>query len=112
MPIRNTEQDIQKSILDYFNYSGVAVKTGSGAFKVDGRFVKMTTGFNDGNGWPDVVWVYKGQVYLCEIKTPKGRLSDNQKIMHDEIKKHGVNVFILKSLDDAIELKRSIDENL
>ena len=97
-------------ILDYFNMFSVAVKIGSGAFKVDGRFVKMTTGFNDGNGWPDVTWCYKGRVYLCEIKTPQGRLSENQKIMQREIFKHGISVYVLRSLDDAIELKTAIDE--
>jgi len=106
-----SEQDIQKSILDYLNFHGVAVKTGSGALKTqDGRFVKLTTGFNNGRGWFDIVFIYKGNVYLIEVKAPYGRLSDDQVFVHEAVKKHSVKPYILHSLDEAIEMLKEINE--
>lgn len=110
------EQDIQRAILNFFNMFGVAVKTGSGGLKVgtgdNSRFVKMSSGFNGGRGWVDIIWVYKCKVYLCEIKTPSGQLSDSQKIMHEAIKNQGVAVHVLRSLDDAQRLKNLADNIL
>jgi len=105
------EQDIQKSILDYLNFHGVAVKTGSGSVKLqDGRFFKITSGFNGGRGWFDIQFVYKGNVYLIEVKAPWGRLSDDQVFVHEAVKKHGVKPYILHSLDEAIEMLKEINE--
>jgi hypothetical protein len=103
-----SEQDIQKAILDLFNLYGVAVKTGSGGFKVDERFVKMTSGFNGGKGWVDIVWICKGKILLCEVKTPKGVLSESQRIMHEAIRKQGIKVHVLRSLDDAVALLQEV----
>lgn len=113
--MNESEQSIQHAILEYLNLYGVAVKTGNGAFKigqgVNERFVKLTTGYNGGRGWPDIVWAYHGVVYLIEVKKPGGKLSENQKIMHAALKEQGITVHVMKSLDDSVALKEGRDNS-
>lgn len=103
------ESEIQKTILDYLNQHGIAVKTGNGCFKLGNRFVKITSGFNGGKGWPDIVFIYKGTVNLIECKDVKGVLSKDQKIMIDAIEKQGIKVHVCRCLGDAIMIKTIID---
>jgi hypothetical protein len=102
------EKDIQKEILDYLNLYGIAVKTGNGCFNVGNRFVKITSGFNGGKGWPDIVFIYKG-IHLIECKTDKGKLSKDQEIMKKAIEFQGVKYNVCRCLGDAIMLKTIID---
>ena len=52
-------------------------------------------------GIPDLMLVFKGQYYGLEIKTTSGKLSENQKNMHDIIKKSGGKVAVVRSISDT-----------
>lgn len=103
------ESDIQKEILDYLNLYGLAVKIGQGCFKQGSRFIRMGGGFNQGKGWPDITWIYKGNIYLIEVKDRFGQLSPDQIKVRGEAEKHGIEIHILRSLEQAQKLKEDID---
>ena len=54
-------------------------------------------------GVPDILTIYQGRVLFLEVKTPKGRLSPNQKERIPEIELAGARVVIVRSVDDIFE---------
>lgn len=98
--MKEREQNIQASILDYlakrqiFHY-----RQNTGAFKRDdGHFYRFGS-----KGAPDIVCVIHGRYVGIEVKTPKGKLSEDQVEFHRQILKAGGIVFTVRSLDQAIE---------
>lgn len=57
-------------------------------------------------GVPDRIVLYRGKVYFVELKDRKGILSAMQLAMHRKFKKHGIDVYILKSKGDVDEFTR------
>ena len=57
-------------------------------------------------GWPDIQIIYKGKYFGLEVKTLKGVLSPNQKVLHDSLEKQGAKVAIVRSIDEAIDQAR------
>lgn len=56
------------------------------------------------NGVPDIILIHKGQFVGIEVKQPKGKQSDNQRIFENNCKKAGGQYHIVTSLDDIIAL--------
>ncbi len=54
-------------------------------------------------GIPDITCVHKGIVYQIEVKTKKGKQSDNQKIFQDDWEAHG-GIYILGGIDEVMEV--------
>jgi hypothetical protein len=64
-------------------------------------------------GWPDLeifvnpTWWKDTQIQwspiFLEVKAEKGRLSDNQKVVIEELTEAGCHVFVVRSIDDARE---------
>ena len=52
------------------------------------------------SGVPDYVFNFCGKTYYFEFKTDKGILSENQKKVHNSLKKQGFEVYIIRSFDD------------
>jgi len=51
-------------------------------------------------GVPDNVWLWKGKVYLIELKTPTGSYTPSQKLVFPILEKHGFPVITVRSLED------------
>ena len=94
------ESEIQQPILEYLKYRGIFhYRQNTGAFKRDdGHFYRFGTA-----GSPDIVCVIKGRYVGLEVKTPKGKLNDNQVEFHRQLMKAGGIVFTVRSLDEAVE---------
>jgi hypothetical protein len=112
-----TERDIHQSIVDWLQ---VALPDGSvfhhspneGRHKVQYRVMQKRLGVRA--GWPDIeifanrTWwredtgLHWAPVFL-EIKTPTGRLSENQKRIHDKLNKAGCHVAVVRSIDETCE---------
>ena len=61
-------------------------------------------------GFPDLEIGYKGKVLFIELKSENGRLSDNQKLAHQNIQKAGFEVVVIRSLEEFMEkVKNFID---
>lgn len=60
-------------------------------------------------GAPDIVLVSRGQPIGLEVKTPKGRLSPEQKSFHEAAKSAGMPCLVVRSIEDVervlVELK-------
>lgn len=56
------------------------------------------------NGVPDIILIKDGIFWGLEVKQPKGKQSENQKIFEYKTKKAGGKYNIVTSLDDIIAL--------
>lgn len=52
-------------------------------------------------GVPDLLVSFKNKLYLFEVKTKKGKLTEDQVKFHETWKG---TIYIIKSLDEAIEI--------
>lgn len=103
-----TELNIQKAILDYLQYQENLgnlwfVRSASGAVNTDtGR--RFKTGKV---GCPDILLCQHGCFIGLEVKTPKGRQSDAQVEAQKVIEACGGKYYIVKSIDDVINVIES-----
>jgi hypothetical protein len=59
-------------------------------------------------GFPDLLCLWApGKGALIEVKRPGGRLSDEQKAMHERLKELGWPVATVDNMDDAFEFLKS-----
>ena len=58
-------------------------------------------------GIPDITAIYRGVYVGLEVKTKKGKLTKDQKVMHERMKKNGIIVRVVRSVDDV---KSALDE--
>ena len=54
-----------------------------------------------GKGCPDIMCGYRGHVWLYEIKTKSGKLTDDEKRWHDEWRGR---VFVIRNAQQAIDM--------
>lgn len=56
------------------------------------------------SGWPDLqIFDNNGRIIFCECKAQYGRVREDQKKIHEELKKRGFKVIVPKSLEDFTE---------
>lgn len=79
---------LERSLERYFAKKSVEI--GGKSYKLESKT----------NGLPDRILLYRGLCFFVELKTEKGKLSDLQKLRHEEIKKHFDNVYVLKGKDE------------
>lgn len=53
-------------------------------------------------GFPDILIIYRGMAFGMELKAGKGRLSSVQKETHEALGRAGMDVQLVRSLDDAL----------
>jgi len=61
-------------------------------------------------GLPDLMVLFRGDVYLLEVKTPKGKLTPAQIDFSATALNYGVNVHVVHSVYDALKAIGAIDE--
>ncbi len=102
------EHEIQKSIAQYLDLRGLcwwAVPNGGNRNIITAKKLKAE---GVKSGVPDITIIHDGMYYGLEVKkphttTPKGRLSPNQKLMINTIKKCGGEVGVVYCVADVIE---------
>jgi hypothetical protein len=75
------------------------------ALRMAGAFV---TSLSD-KGIPDLLVIFRGNVFFLEVKSDGGRLTTHQVAWHAEALNHGVKVHIVKSVHDALLAIGAID---
>lgn len=55
-------------------------------------------------GCPDLMIITPNEVRFIEMKVDKGRLTDNQKEVHERLKNMGYRVDVCRSLDEFVEM--------
>ena len=62
------------------------------------------------SGIPDITAIYRGVYVGLEVKTKVGRLTKDQKVMHERMHRNGVKVVIVRSVDEVKMVLAEIDE--
>ena len=52
-------------------------------------------------GWPDIQLFHDGKAYFIELKSPKGQLSQSQKLVIGKLRQQGFEVKICRAIDDV-----------
>ena len=114
---RRRERDVQAAILAMLKARGIpAWKVGSGAFKVDGRYVRMGQ-----KGMADIIAIKSigliqlgpasapgretvvGQLVAIEVKSKVGKPTLEQRAFLDTVRKAGGIGIVARSCDDVVE---------
>lgn len=99
-----TEDAIHKSILKYLRWSlpkgwlVVHVPNGGSRTPIEGAKMKA---LGVVAGWPDLSIYGPTGSYFMEVKAPKGRLSQCQHRIIDQLSDMGRHVAVVRSLDEA-----------
>ena len=98
------EKEIQQAIIQYLQLKRIFVKR----LNVGGMINHSTGAYilnpNTPRGIADLLVVDEGHTIFLEIKTRKGKQSENQKIFEVEAKQAGADYFIVRSLDEAFDI--------
>jgi len=62
------------------------------------------------SGVPDLVFIWKGKTHYIEVKCEKGKLSENQKALHQKWMEQGVEVKVMRSSEEIIQFVRKLVE--
>jgi hypothetical protein len=55
-------------------------------------------------GIPDLIFVHFGNTYFFELKTDKGSISPEQKIIHSILKQNGFRVYLIRSFEQFVNI--------
>ncbi len=92
-----SETELSKEIRDTLEKMGIwCIRIASGTINVGKRWIRMST-----PGTPDVC--LPGIPGWLEIKTKTGKVSDVQKEWHEKAQKLGVNVAVVRSVEEAVK---------
>lgn len=96
-----SEAQLVKSILNAVNYYGFFWRNNTGAHKINNdngsRFVRFGL-----PGSADIIGVHKGRFIAIEVKSERGRQSENQREFEKYITDNGGVYILAKSIDDAL----------
>ena len=53
-------------------------------------------------GWPDFQIIFDAHAFFIELKTGKGRVSETQKIAHEQLKEAGAEVEICRTFESVV----------
>ena len=53
-------------------------------------------------GMPDLCVIKGGRHVWLEVKTPSGRVSAAQAALHDDLRRHGAEVYVVRSIEDVM----------
>ena len=109
--MKRPEQQIQQSIISWFNYQYPKLN-GLLCANLNNSKDARTGGINKSMGViagrADLVLYFKGKAYHIEVKTPKGKQSEAQKEWESIICLSGFNYDVVRSLDEFIHLMKVI----
>lgn len=100
---KHLEKEIQLAICNYLEYKRYFFwRQNTTPIWEKDRFRSMPK--YSMNGVPDIILIKDGIFWGLEVKQPKGKQSENQKIFEYKTKKAGGKYNIVTSLDDIIAL--------
>ena len=56
------------------------------------------------SGTSDLIFIHKGSVYFFEVKTDNGKQTDTQKEFEKRITKQGLKYFVVRSVDEVLNI--------
>lgn len=101
---QSPEEDLQASVckflthaLDGNSWFGSVPLGGGGLSR--GMRIKRT---GARKGTPDILLINDGRALWLELKSPRGRVSDDQLYCHGQLRQARSPVYVVRSLDDVI----------
>jgi len=101
------EAAIQRAIIDRLRWHGILCVHVANEGRRTTREGRRLKGEGMRPGFPDLACYQHGKHALLEVKAPNGRLSDNQRVTHAELGRHGFLVAVVTSQDEAVEALRA-----
>jgi hypothetical protein len=105
MPLN--ENEIQRAVFDHIKTRAApnifAFHPKNGGVHQRGRRAGINSGLGVVSGVPDIIILARGQVYALELKTDKGKVSEDQHSAMARMKQAGAIVSVAHGLDAAIE---------
>jgi hypothetical protein len=93
------ESDVQRGIVQALSYAGwLVMHIPNQSTRGRQRWAGLMSGA------PDLVAVKRGRVVFLEVKTERGRLSEKQSETHDLLRLHGMEVRVVRDVDDIADL--------
>lgn len=105
-----SEAEIQKAIVEWLVGNGwMAIRFNSGAHMIDGRMIRMYTIEPSGksSGVSDLLAFRNGRHVFLEVKSAKGRLSDDQEKFAQLASQFGETVHVVRSVEDVRRIIQS-----
>jgi len=97
------EVDIQNSICEYLALKKQFFwRQNNAPIFSNGRYFAMPK--YSKHGIPDIILIKDGIFIGLEVKTPKTKQSDNQKVFEEGLKEAGGQYHVVTSIDDVIEI--------
>lgn len=111
---KKNERSIQNEVIEYLSmlpksfvyecYNGAVPITAKG-----NKIIYKTKNLKARpNGFPDLIWFFRGRVICLELKTLDGRLSQDQMACHTMLKHCGIDVRVIRGLGGAVELVKEL----
>jgi len=93
------ETDLQRAIVQALSYAGwLVMHIPNQSTRGRQRWAGLLPGA------PDLVAVKRGRVLFLEVKTAKGKVSEKQSEVHDLLRLHGMEVRVVRGIDDIMDL--------
>ncbi len=103
-----TETEISKTIGEYLTRAGYFnLRLASGGFKQGKAFVHLCK-----PGTPDRYALIAGKSVFIEVKKSDGKVSAEQRTVHDEITRGGGSVIVAYSFDDFLSKLTKLKEQV
>ena len=99
------EGTIQNAICDYLSLRNHFFwrNNSIGVYDPVGKRFRSTPKYSM-NGVPDIILIREGVFIGLEVKTPKGRQSENQKNFETLSKEAGAEYYVVRSIEDVQEI--------
>ena len=96
---KRTESDVQRGIVQALSYAGwLVMHIPNQSTRGRQRWAGLMPGA------PDLVAVKHGRVVFLEVKTERGKVSEKQSEVHDLLRLHGMEVRVVRNIDDIMDL--------
>ena len=107
-PTPPLEKSIQQAIISLLQIHGAyVIRVNSGAVRIQGRGgMRMFRGAVAGT--PDIIACYRGKFIAIEVKRGKNEATDLQKARHEEIRRAGGAVCVMRDPEEVVSFLKKI----
>jgi hypothetical protein len=88
-----SESDIESKVIQYAESKGV---------------LQVKLNLIGRSGWPDRMLLYKGSVAFIEFKKAGEKPRELQKHIHEQLRRHGFNVYVVDQVSDGLLIVEGI----
>jgi penicillin-binding protein-related factor A (putative recombinase) len=108
-----SEKTIERQIINYlWSQRILCTKIDTtGIYDEKKKTFRAQRGLFKRRGVSDIVGIYKGRFLSIEVKSAKGRLSEEQSDWLYDVEEHGGIAIVARSVDDVVEALALVDDS-